>query len=226
MGLAGGVITAGGEAVIGFDRDGACSISPPHAKTDRRRDWRGRCAGRCDDRGATMKGLALRDALREGLAAAMLTVESRQPWRIIPTGNSPPHSLLCRLPKKWHEQSHILEITMTPETARSLHRYPRARGGGACRRKPGRRTGKHHHHPRHALSRQCHDGEERRKDHPRRRRCARDDRCCGRPAEDRPVGRGARNACQDDRRNEAFPGRSWPMRWRKGAPAAPRWPRR
>ncbi len=76
MGLASGVITAGGEAVTGFDRDGEFSIRPPHAK--RIADVTGAgdaLAGATI--AATMKGLALRDALREGLAAAMLTVESQ-----------------------------------------------------------------------------------------------------------------------------------------------------
>jgi sugar/nucleoside kinase (ribokinase family) len=76
MGLASGVITAGGEAVTGFDRDGEFSIRPPHAK--RITDVTGAgdaLAGATI--AATMKGLGLRDALREGLAAAMLTVESQ-----------------------------------------------------------------------------------------------------------------------------------------------------
>ncbi|MET0576786.1 MAG: carbohydrate kinase family protein [Mesorhizobium sp.] len=74
-GLAQGVITAGGEAVIGFDREGIFSIVPPRAR--RIADVTGAgdaLAGATI--AALMKGFALREALREGLAAAMLTVES------------------------------------------------------------------------------------------------------------------------------------------------------
>jgi pseudouridine kinase len=76
MGLASGVITAGDEAVAGFDCDGAFSIMPPKASKVADVTGAGDALA-----GATiaamMKGLALREALREGLAAAMLTVESQ-----------------------------------------------------------------------------------------------------------------------------------------------------
>ncbi|MER9249677.1 PfkB family carbohydrate kinase [Mesorhizobium sp. M0590] len=74
-GLKSGVITAGDEPVLGFDELSAFSISPPplQKRTD--------TAGAGDAlAGATiaalLRGLTLRAALREGIAAAMLVVES------------------------------------------------------------------------------------------------------------------------------------------------------
>ncbi|MER9896289.1 PfkB family carbohydrate kinase [Mesorhizobium sp. M0119] len=73
-GLKSGVITAGDEPVLGFDELSAFSISPPplQKRTD--------AAGAGDAlAGATIaalrRGLTLREALREGVAAAMLVVE-------------------------------------------------------------------------------------------------------------------------------------------------------
>ncbi|MER9132858.1 PfkB family carbohydrate kinase [Mesorhizobium sp. M0768] len=73
-GLKSGVITAGDEPVLGFDELSAFSISPPplQKRTD--------AAGAGDAlAGATiaalLRGLTLRAALREGIAAAMLVVE-------------------------------------------------------------------------------------------------------------------------------------------------------
>ncbi|ESW92757.1 PfkB family carbohydrate kinase [Mesorhizobium sp. C280B] len=73
-GLKSGVITAGDEPVLGFDELSAFSISPPplQKRTD--------TAGAGDAlAGATivalLRGLTLRAALREGIAAAMLAVE-------------------------------------------------------------------------------------------------------------------------------------------------------
>lgn len=75
-GLASGVITAGREAAIGFDAGGAFSIQPPPARKVADVTGAGDALA-----GATvaamMKGHDLRDALREGLAAAMLTVETQ-----------------------------------------------------------------------------------------------------------------------------------------------------
>lgn len=75
-GLASGVITAGRDAAIGFNADGAFSIQPPSARKVADVTGAGDALA-----GATiaamMKGHGLRDALREGLAAAMLTVETR-----------------------------------------------------------------------------------------------------------------------------------------------------
>jgi pseudouridine kinase len=75
-GLASGVITAGKEAAIGFDPGGAFSIQPPQARKVADVTGAGDALA-----GATiaamMKGHGLRDALREGLAAAMLTVETQ-----------------------------------------------------------------------------------------------------------------------------------------------------
>ncbi|MER8397312.1 PfkB family carbohydrate kinase [Mesorhizobium sp. M0306] len=74
-GLKSGVVTAGDGPVLGFDQLGAFSISPPplQKRTD--------AAGAGDAlAGATiaalLRGLTLRVALREGVAAAMLVVES------------------------------------------------------------------------------------------------------------------------------------------------------
>ncbi len=75
MGLVSGVITAGSGPVIGFDRDGTFSIAPPRARKIADVTGAGDALA-----GATiaamMKGSDLHDALRDGLAAAMLTVES------------------------------------------------------------------------------------------------------------------------------------------------------
>ena len=74
-GLLQGAITAGGEAVTGFDQKGAFSILPPQAK--RVADVTGAGDALAGATIAAMiKGHGLRKALREGLAAAMLTVES------------------------------------------------------------------------------------------------------------------------------------------------------
>jgi pseudouridine kinase len=74
-GLVSGVVTAGGEPVTGFDREGVFSIAPPRPRKIADVTGAGDAVA-----GATiaamMKGSDLRDALREGLAAAMLTVES------------------------------------------------------------------------------------------------------------------------------------------------------
>ncbi len=75
-GLAQGVITAGGEAVIGFDARRASFQSCRRAPR-RIADVTGAgdaLAGVTI--AALMKGMPLREALREGMAAAMLTVES------------------------------------------------------------------------------------------------------------------------------------------------------
>lgn len=75
LGLAAGVITAGSAAVTGFDRDGIFSITPPMpaAVTD--------ATGAGDALAgvtvaAMMRGEPLRQALREGIAAAVLTIAS------------------------------------------------------------------------------------------------------------------------------------------------------
>jgi pseudouridine kinase len=76
MGLASGVITAGDGPVTGFDNHGGFSIVPPRPRNIADVTGAGDALA-----GATiaamMKGSALRDALREGMAAAMLTVESQ-----------------------------------------------------------------------------------------------------------------------------------------------------
>lgn len=74
-GLARGVITAGSGPVTGFDAQGTFQILPPTAR--RIADVTG--AGDALAGGtiaALMKGSGLRGALREGMAAAMLTVET------------------------------------------------------------------------------------------------------------------------------------------------------
>jgi pseudouridine kinase len=74
-GLNSGVVTAGAEPMLGFDATGAFSILPPHPRkvTD--------VTGAGDAlAGATvaalLRGLPLRAALREGIAAATLAIES------------------------------------------------------------------------------------------------------------------------------------------------------
>lgn len=75
LGLAGGVISAGAGPVVGFDTEGAFTVHPPapHHVAD--------VTGAGDAlAGATvaalLTGQALRQALREGVAAALLAVES------------------------------------------------------------------------------------------------------------------------------------------------------
>ena len=77
MGLAGGVITAGRQPVIGFDRNGMFSISPPPPRTVADVTGAGDALAGATIAAMIMKGLPLRESLRAGLAAAMLTVESR-----------------------------------------------------------------------------------------------------------------------------------------------------
>jgi pseudouridine kinase len=76
-GLRRGVVTAGGAPVLGFDRDGLFSIAPPAPR--RIADVTG--AGDALT-GATvaalLNGLPLRAALREGVAAAALAIESTE----------------------------------------------------------------------------------------------------------------------------------------------------
>jgi sugar/nucleoside kinase (ribokinase family) len=75
MGLASGAITLGSAAVTGFDAGGVFTMLPP--KPDRVADTTGAgdaLAGVTI--AAMMRGLPLRQALREGIAAAVLTVAS------------------------------------------------------------------------------------------------------------------------------------------------------
>ena len=77
LGLKACVVTAGSAPVLGFDESGVFAIEPPAPR--RVADVTG--AGDALT-GATvaalMRGLPLRDALREGVAAAMLAIESTQ----------------------------------------------------------------------------------------------------------------------------------------------------
>ena len=75
MGLASGVMTGGAGPVTGFDADGVFAIQPPAPRQVA--DVTG--AGDALAGGtvaALMRGKPLREALREGMAAALLTVES------------------------------------------------------------------------------------------------------------------------------------------------------
>jgi sugar/nucleoside kinase (ribokinase family) len=75
MGLSSGVMTGGAGPVTGFDADGVFSIDPPEARQVA--DVTG--AGDALAGGtvaALLRGAPLRRALREGMAAALLTVES------------------------------------------------------------------------------------------------------------------------------------------------------
>ncbi|RWP06815.1 carbohydrate kinase family protein [Mesorhizobium sp.] len=70
-GLKSGVVTAGDGPVLGFDAAGAFSILPPKKVTDSAADA---LAGATV--AALLRGLTLRAALRDGVAAAMLAIES------------------------------------------------------------------------------------------------------------------------------------------------------
>jgi sugar/nucleoside kinase (ribokinase family) len=74
-GLASGVISAGRERVAGFDADGVFEIEPPSPRRTADSTGAGDALA-----GATvaarMRGEKLREALREGLAAALLTIET------------------------------------------------------------------------------------------------------------------------------------------------------
>jgi sugar/nucleoside kinase (ribokinase family) len=74
-GLGSGVITSGSETILGFDKKGSFAISPPAARHVADVTGAGDALA-----GATvaalLKGLDLRQALREGVAAALLAIES------------------------------------------------------------------------------------------------------------------------------------------------------
>ena len=74
-GLASGVISAGRERIVGFDADGVFEIEPPSPRRTADSTGAGDALA-----GATvaarMRGEKLREALREGLAAALLTIET------------------------------------------------------------------------------------------------------------------------------------------------------
>jgi pseudouridine kinase len=74
-GLGCGVITMGGEALTGFDHDGLFSIMPPKPETVADATGAGDAlAGAAV--AALMRGKPFRHALREGIAAAVLTIAS------------------------------------------------------------------------------------------------------------------------------------------------------
>lgn len=74
-GLGSGVITSGSETILGFDKKGSFAISPPAARHVADVTGAGDALA-----GATvaalLKGLDLRQALREGVVAALLAIES------------------------------------------------------------------------------------------------------------------------------------------------------
>lgn len=74
-GLRCGIITAGGDPLTGFDADGVFTVAPPRARSVADVTGAGDAIA-----GVTMahlmRGMALRQAVRRGMAAAMLTVES------------------------------------------------------------------------------------------------------------------------------------------------------
>jgi len=76
MGLASGVITAGQRPVTGFDPGGRFLIEAPVARRIADVTGAGDALAGVTI-AAMMKGLAFRDAVREGMAAAMLTVEGK-----------------------------------------------------------------------------------------------------------------------------------------------------
>ena len=175
--------------MIGFDADGAFSIQPPPARKVADVTGAGDALA-----GATIAAMmqrsGLREALREGLAAAMLTVESPDRGRrISPHGNSPQRLPLCRDAggMAWSAAT-FRRTDMTPETARpfiDVH-APVAEALAAGRPVVALESTIITHgmpYPDNAAM-----ADERRKDHPRRRRGAGDDRRHRRPAEDRSVG--------------------------------------
>ncbi|BCG94972.1 carbohydrate kinase [Mesorhizobium sp. 131-2-1] len=85
-GLKSGVVTAGGAPMLGFDEDGLFSIAPPAPR--RIADVTG--AGDALT-GATvaalLKGLPLRAALREGIAASILAIESAEAVPVFSAAN-------------------------------------------------------------------------------------------------------------------------------------------
>lgn len=76
MGLASGVITFGEGPVTGFDGDGVFSVAPPRPRRIADVTGAGDALAGVTI-AAVLRGVPLRSALREGLAAAMLTVESK-----------------------------------------------------------------------------------------------------------------------------------------------------
>lgn len=75
-GLKSGVVTAGNGLVLGFDETGAFSILPPTRKIVDVSGAGDALAGATV--AALLRGLTLRAALREGVAAAMLAIESAE----------------------------------------------------------------------------------------------------------------------------------------------------
>lgn len=84
-GLAAGVVTQGAEPVTGFDRDGIFTIRPPSPRAVADATGAGDALA-----GATvaamLRGKPFRDALREGVAAAVITIASPQAVAAIPDG--------------------------------------------------------------------------------------------------------------------------------------------
>lgn len=74
-GLAAGVVTAGGAPVLGFDETGAFSIQPPAPRKISDVTGAGDALAGATVAGL-LRGLPLRHALREGIAAATLAIES------------------------------------------------------------------------------------------------------------------------------------------------------
>ena len=75
LGLASGVITQGSRPVIGFDRSGVISVTPPAPRKIADVTGAGDAlAGAMTV--ALLNGLPFGEALREGMAAALLAVES------------------------------------------------------------------------------------------------------------------------------------------------------
>jgi sugar/nucleoside kinase (ribokinase family) len=74
-GLKSGIITDGHKAITGFDQDGVFSLTPPQPRRIADVTGAGDALAGVTI-AALMRGLGLREALREGLAAAVLAVES------------------------------------------------------------------------------------------------------------------------------------------------------
>jgi sugar/nucleoside kinase (ribokinase family) len=74
-GLASGVISAGGRSVVGFDAGGLFLIEPPSPRRIADSTGAGDALAGATV-AASMRGRGLRDAVREGIAAALLTIET------------------------------------------------------------------------------------------------------------------------------------------------------
>lgn len=96
LGLAAGVITAGSAALTGFDRDGIFATTPPAPATIADATGAGDALAGVTV-AAMMRGEPLRHALREGIAAAVLTVAN--PLAVAPISDRALADALAQVPE-------------------------------------------------------------------------------------------------------------------------------